>query len=103
MKTFIIEKDLKAFSEYLAEEEKSVATLEKYVRDVSLFFEFAGAVPLSKELAVSYKAMLIKKGYKPRSVNSMLASLNSFFEFMGAVHCKVKSLKIQKQTYCSAI
>lgn len=101
MKTFIIEKDLRAFSEYLAEEEKSVATLEKYVRDVSLFLEFAGAAPLSKELAVRYKAMLIKKGYKPRSVNSMLASLNSFFEFVGAVHCKVKSLKIQKQTYLS--
>ena len=94
-----IEEALKAFSAHLAEEEKSNATLEKYIRDVRSFLVFADGKTLSKELAASYKNMLIGSGYKPRSINSMLASLNSYFEFVGALHCRVKNLRIQKQTY----
>lgn len=30
----------------------------------------------------------------------MLASLNSFFEFLGWGDCKVKNIKVQKQIYC---
>lgn len=45
--------------------------------------------------------MLIEKGYAVRSINSMLASLNSMFDFLGWQDCKVKSLKTQRQTYCT--
>jgi len=36
-----------------------------------------------------------------RSINSMLASLNSFLDFMGWSECKVKNLRCQRQTYCA--
>lgn len=36
-----------------------------------------------------------------RSVNSMLASINSFLEFQGWTDCKVKSIRIQQQIYCA--
>ena len=90
---------LTAFKEYLLREEKSAATVEKYLRDARVFVLYSEGKPLSKELAVAYKRSLEEKGYKPRSVNSMLASLNSFLDFVGAADCKVKTIRIQKQTY----
>lgn len=36
-----------------------------------------------------------------RSINSMLASVNSFLIFMDWPDCKVKSLKVQRQVYCA--
>lgn len=37
--------------------------------------------------------------YAPRSVNSILSSLNSLFDYLGWHDCKVKTLKIQKQIF----
>ncbi len=91
--------DLTAFEEYLLREEKSAATVEKYLRDARAFILYAEGKTVTKELTVAYKRSLEENGYKPRSVNSMLASLNSFLDFLGAADCKVKTLRIQKKTY----
>ena len=92
---------LSDFGEYLHQEEKSPVTIEKYLRDVHTFFTYAGEQLIMKDLTVAYKKSLETKNYAIRSINSMLASLNSFLDFMGWTDCKVKNLKQQKQTYCS--
>lgn len=56
---------------------------------------------MKKELMMAYKNSLIEKGYAVRSINSMLASLNSLLNFLGWQDCKVKNLKTQRQTYCA--
>ena len=43
----------------------------------------------------------MEKGYAARSINSMLASLNSLLNFLGWSDCKVKNIKTQLQTYCA--
>ena len=40
------------------------------------------------------------KNYAVRSINSILASVNSLFAFLGWTDCKVKSIKLQRQVYC---
>ena len=90
------------FEAHLIAAEKSAVTVEKYVRDVKGFVAFAGERTLSGELTGAYKAHLIGAGYAPRSVNSMLASLHSFFDFLGRHDCKVKTVKLQKEIYCPA-
>ncbi|MBO5315219.1 MAG: tyrosine-type recombinase/integrase [Clostridia bacterium] len=90
---------LTAFEEYLLKEEKSAATVEKYLRDARAFLIYAEGKEITKELTVAWKKSLEDNGYKPRSINSMLASLNCLLEFMGAKDCKVKNLRIQKQVY----
>lgn len=92
--------DLVEFKEYLLCEEKSAATVEKYLRDVRTFFAFAEDRPVTKELTVSYKAELQERGYALRSVNSMLISVNVFLEFLGMGECRVKTLRVQRQAYC---
>jgi len=93
--------DLRAFEQQLHREEKSVATIEKYMRDTARFFGFADGHPLSKELTVSWKQHLQAQGYALRSINSMLASLNSLLRFLQREDCKVKLLRCQRQTYCA--
>ena len=96
----LTQKQMKDFSTHLREEEKSKCTIEKYIRDVRAFSAFVGANPVSKEIVMAYKSKLLEEGYAVRSINSMLASLNSLFMYLGWSDCKVKSIKLQRQVYC---
>ena len=88
-----------AFVAHLEREEKSKNTVEKYVRDVCAFTAFASDEEVTKELVMGYKSRLLSKNYAPRSINSMLASLNSLFSFLGWGDCKVKAMKVQQQIF----
>ena len=92
---------IKEFADYLCHEEKSIATREKYLRDVRAFCVFAGGSEITKELVIAWKQDLIAREYAVRSVNSMLASINSLLAFLGLQSCKVKNIRTQRQTYCS--
>lgn len=94
-------KQLVSFCEYLIRGEKSKATVEKYLRDAKRFIKYVTDREVSKELAMAYKNDLLEKGYAVRSINSMLASINSFLDFLGWTDCKVKNLRCQRQTYCT--
>ena len=94
----ITDKIIKKFKEYLIDEEKSKATIEKYIRDLTVFVCWLGGAELNKTMVLGYKEYIISK-YAPASVNSILSSLNSFFDFIGEYGLKVKNLKIQKQIF----
>ncbi len=89
---------LKKFEEHLIEIERSKNTIEKYVRDIKVFFDFMEKRSVNKENVLEYKNHLISN-YAPASVNSMLAALNSFLKFFDRQDCCVKTLKIQKQLF----
>ena len=95
------EESILAFRDNLILEEKSTYTTEKHLRDVCAFFRFAGEKPVTKELVMDYKKALVGAGYAACSVNSMLASVNSLLSFLGWGDCKVKNLRVQRQTYCA--
>ena len=94
----ITEQTIKNFREYLINEEKSKATLEKYIRDVTAFTVWLGDAELCKAKVLEYKEYIITK-YAPASVNSMLSSLNCFFDFAESYELKVKNVRIQKQIF----
>ncbi len=96
-----MEKLILEFEEYLRQEEKSSITVEKYLRDVRKFSRFVGHNDVTKEIVIEYKKSLIESGYAIRSINSMLASLNSFLSYVGWADYKVKSMKTQRQIYCA--
>ena len=89
---------LMSFERYLTKEEKSRATVEKYLRDVRSFFRFSNTGSISKEQMITYKEYLTDR-YAPASVNSMLISLHSFLRYIGQQDCCVKLLKIQRQIF----
>ena len=97
----VTKEHLLAFRNHLRIEEKSPATQEKYLRDTAMFATYAGEQEITKELVLGWKQYLIEKNYAVRSINSMLASVNSFLDFFELGFCKVKNLRIQRQTYCA--
>lgn len=86
------------FKDYLINEEKSNQTITKYLRDVSAFLRWIGNREITKSAVLSYKTEILGK-YAPKSVNSMLASLNVFLKFMKKFDCTVKSIKLQRQMF----
>lgn len=98
----IREQNINEFHTWLIQEEKSAATVEKYLRDVRAFFAFTGEKEITKERVLEWKKSLVTAEYAARSINSRLASLNSLLNFLGWADCRVKNLKIQQQTYSSA-
>lgn len=90
---------LRAFASYLCCQEKSTATQEKYLRDVRAFSEYTQGSELTKELVIGWKKHLVERGYAVRSINSMIASVNCLMGFLDLPALKVKSIRIQQQTY----
>ena len=98
MSKLITDDLIEKFKDFLVNEEKASATLEKYMRDIKAFSEWISGSELEKRKVLDYKEYLIGK-FAPASVNSVLSSLNSFFEFNNWHEMKVKMLKIQKQIF----
>lgn len=96
----ITKQTIENFKNYLISAEKSSATVEKYIRDITAFVSWTHSSVLNKSLVLEYKQHIIGS-YAPASVNSMLSSINSFFNFNEWHDLRIKSLKIQKQIFLS--
>lgn len=99
LKSKIKKEKVEAFRENMILEEKSKTTIKKYIHDINYFLDYAGSESITKERIIDYKEYL-QKNYSARSVNSMLASLNSFFRWLDHPEFLVKQLKIQQQAFC---
>ena len=76
----ITDLSLEKYKEYLYEEEKSTATVNKYINDLNKLKKFADGKELTKTLVISYKEYLQTECcYKTSSINSFLAAVNCFF------------------------
>ena len=104
METAITERMISDFHTHLICEEKSKNTVEKYLRDVRAFAAVQNGEPVTKEAVIGYKQKLLENGYAIRSVNSVLASLNSLFVFLGWHDCpEEKELtKVEYERLCRA-
>ncbi|MCC8128260.1 MAG: tyrosine-type recombinase/integrase [Clostridiales bacterium] len=91
----ITEQMVEEYRKSLVNEEKSEATVNKYMHDVGVFLSYAGAEPVDKEMMIAYKDFLLKS-YQVSSINSMLAGVNGFLKFFGWYDCVVKTIKSQK-------
>ena len=98
MDNIITTERIDAYCLSLLADERSAGTLEKYRRDLKAFSRWLDGRIVTKEIAADWKTHLLNSGYAPRTINSMLAALNSFFRFMDW-HIKVRFLKIQRQLF----
>ena len=98
----ITSQQIEAYTQYLRAEEKSTATMEKYLRGVCAFASWLDGREITKELAANWKVHLASQNYAPTTVNAMLSALNSLLEFLGLQECRVKFLKIQRRLFRDA-
>lgn len=91
-------RDLEKFAECLLEEEKSKNTIDKYVRDVKRFLEYAGEEEITPGMVRAYKEELLKN-YKVSSANSMLIALNRYLRFIDRPECRVRACRQQRRIF----
>ncbi len=94
-----VEKSMTKFENYLKQEEKSPATIKKYLRDVRHFYTFLEDRPICKEETIAYKQYLFEK-YALTSINSMLVALNVYLRFTSHPEYCIKLYKIQRPIFC---
>lgn len=96
------QESVQAYMFYLLEQERSSATIEKYKRALTLFYQWLQEGKMVDKVSViRYKEQLAQQ-FAPASVNTTLAAMNSFFRFQGWMDCVVKSLHIQRRVFASA-
>lgn len=95
----LTERETGKFERYLRRDEREEATVEAYLRSLRRFAAWADGRNITKELALAWKAELSAAGYRPMSVNAMLAAVNKFFVSVGREDCKVKYLKLQRRMF----
>lgn len=99
MKQKTIEFLLEQFQKQLESDEKSKATIVKYLRDAQHFLNYAGEEKeITKELVISYKQHLASV-YKVSSANSMLTAVNGFLRAAGYGGCTVKTFRLQREAF----
>ena len=95
----LTQQQIRAYAHHLQMEEKSGATMEKYLRDIRAFACWLDGRDISKELTSEWKSHLVSQDYAPTTVNAMLSALNSLLEFLDLRECRVKFLKIQRRLF----
>ena len=90
---------LHSFRAYLRDEERSAATVEKYLCEVTQFAAWLNNTEVTKSAVAEWKEHLLSEGYEPSTVNGKLTALDRFFDFMGWSDCKVKHLKLQRRLF----
>lgn len=89
---------LQGFAVQLAEEERSRATIEKYLRDVRQFAAWLEGRPVTKAAVALWKEALCRT-HASATVNAKLSALDRFLLYLGLEHCRVKHLKLQRKLF----
>lgn len=94
----ITQQSIRAFREFLLENEKASATVQKYVGEAEHLREFLAGEPLTKKELLAYREHL-QQQCGARTVNNKLSAVNAYLLFLGAEHCHVKQLRVQRQAF----
>ena len=90
---------LASFRSHLHKEERSAATVEKYLSEVTQFFTWLSEKEVTKTRVSQWKEHLLYSGYEPSTVNGKLTALDRLLDFLGWGDCKVKHLKLQRRLF----
>ena len=98
MEYFITNEQITTFGGWLKATDHASGTIAKYLRDVRAFAGWLGGKDVTRERVLAWREWLLTQ-YRPVTINSMLAAVNSFFCFCGWTECRVSFLKIQRQLF----
>ena len=97
----LTEGHIRRYALYLQEQERSAATIRKYLRDLTALQCWLKGAPLTKCALIDWKETLVA-AHAPATVNSMLAAVNSFLAFMGWRELRIRPLRIQRTLFRDA-
>ena len=89
---------IQKYENYLKEQERSAATIQKYTHDLNALSAWLQGAPVTKAALIDWKQHLTDT-QAPATVNGMLTAANCFFRFLGWKELSVKPLKLQKSMF----
>lgn len=92
----MMKKLLASYIAHLTAEERSAATIEKYIRNAGRFLAWTGERELSKELVIRWKETLTGA---PSSINGAISAVNSLLVFLGHPDWRVRQVRTQRRVY----
>ena len=95
----VLKSELSAFEAHLRSEDRSSGTVGKYLRDGAEFAAWLGCRKLTRETANRWREHLVKTGYAPATINSMLSAVNHLLKFLGQEDCKIRFLRVQRKAF----
>lgn len=91
--------NIEAYRRELLRRERGPGTIDQYLRTLRRLLEdFPDGVPLQTEGLLSWKRQMAAR-YSVRTVNTMIAAVNGFLDFMQAPWLKLKSMKCQQAVF----
>ncbi len=91
-------------------DEKSLNTVEAYIRDIKQFISFRDIEKATTEDVENFKNLLLSQNIKPKSINRKLVSVRQFIEYLNRledfepkIFLEIKLIKIQRQEYLEEI
>ena len=98
----LTEKQITAYAQFLRQEERADATVEKYSRDILAFAGWLEKRPVTKATVTQWKERLLEDNCSPATINAKLSAVNGLLRFLGWEECKVRFVKIQKRAFRDA-
>ncbi|MBC8537173.1 tyrosine-type recombinase/integrase [Feifania hominis] len=91
--------EVQSFLEHLRAMERSESTIEKYRRDIQLFYQhLPQGGQITREATAAFKSALCAHR-AAATVNSMLVALNGYLTYIGRPDCRVKLLRRQRRLF----
>lgn len=95
----ISKRELNAFLLRLNLEDRSPGTIGKYLHDAGKFSAWLGRRELTRETAARWRDHLLREGYAPATINSMISAVNALFRLLGREDCKIRFLRVQRKAF----
>ena len=97
-KQSITPEDIAGYADWLRDEEKSAATVVKYMRYARVFARFLDLRDLSKDIVIAFKRRL-SGSFTAAGANGVLAAVNSLLGFMRRPELRVKLFKLRREIF----
>ena len=89
---------MEEFGKWLHAQDSSAGTISQYTRSAAALMKWLGGRKLTGERLIEWKEHLSETGYKPVTINAMLAAVNAYCAFC-RINLKVKYLRVQRRLY----
>ncbi len=97
----ITESTIRAFEQTLKDDEKSAATIEKYVSAIRELMGWLDGREVSRSRLIKYRDHL-RNGRAASTINGVLCAINSYLKSFGLTEYRLKLQKVQKRAFRSA-